>query len=437
VIAALILIPTVAVMPFKDLSGGKGSVGEAIRETVTSDLKDVGGLKVVERGNIDKIIAEQNLQAKKNDLGMAESIRVGTLLGATLIVAGSYQKQSAQVRLIARFVDVATGEVKGSAKVDGATSEFLSLQDKITSKLLQSAGMEPQKVQKFAARPRPKVKSFKAIELYGDAVTETDDKKKEQLLKLSLNEDPQFSYAARDLDALEQRVKQYSAVANEAGLAADREIKQKIAGEKDPQKQLMLYQQLMMNYMMQRRWRHVMATARAIIAMPPSTPLYDSYIGSAWDTLISGYEQYHEWDSALREGEKFMAKYPASPMFNMVKMRVDHAIEEKRQISEGLQAAEKEIAELEPQKNTSCERGRIYEGKKNPEKGLVELKRCLAAGPDNHPPMQPGFYTFMAAVACRDSGDFPGMLRYMDQLQTLSPQHYRDLKMSLPAIPVE
>ena len=78
-LAALLLIPTVAVMPFKDLSGGRGQVGEAIRETVTSDLKGVDGLKVVERGDIDKIIAEQNLQGKKNDLGMGESIRVGTL----------------------------------------------------------------------------------------------------------------------------------------------------------------------------------------------------------------------------------------------------------------------------------------------------------------------------------------------------------------------
>jgi hypothetical protein len=312
----------------------------------------------------------------------------------------------------------------------------LQLQDKITSKLLQSAGMEPQKVQKFAARPRPKVKSFKAIELYGDAVTQTDDKKKEELLKLSLNEDPQFSYAAHDLDALEQRIKQYNVVANEAGLAADRDIKQKIAGEKDPGKQLMLYQQLMMNYMMQRRWRHVMATTRAIIALPPSTPNYEQYIGSAWDTLINGYSIYHQWDDVLREGEKFMAKYPGSPMFNMVEMRVNHAIEEKKQITEGVQKGQEEIAALGP-RNNACERGRIWEGNKNPEKALVELKNCLASGPDNHPPLKPGFYTFMAAVACRDSGDFPGMMKYMEQLAPLDQNLYRTLKMSLPAIPIE
>ena len=136
-IATAFLVTTIAVMPFKDLSGGKGHVGEAIRETVTSDLKDAG-LKVVERGNIDKVIAEQNLQAKKNDLGMAESIRVGTLLGATMIVAGAYQRASSQVRLTARFVDVATGEIKGSAKVDGSTADLFKLRWKMENNALFS-----------------------------------------------------------------------------------------------------------------------------------------------------------------------------------------------------------------------------------------------------------------------------------------------------------
>ena len=51
--------------------------------------------------------------------------------------------------------------------------------------------------------------------------------------------------------------------------------------------------------------------------------------------------------------------------------------------------------------------------------------------------MPAGFYTFQAAVACRDSGDFPGMLKYMDQLAPLNQEWYRSLKLSLPAIPVE
>src|SRR5437868_11486800 len=104
----VLLAPAVAVMPFKDLSGGGGLVGEAIRETVTSDLKEVPGLKVIERASIDQVIHEQNLQARKTDLDPIASVRVGTLVGATLIVAGAYQRSNANVRLTARFVRVET-----------------------------------------------------------------------------------------------------------------------------------------------------------------------------------------------------------------------------------------------------------------------------------------------------------------------------------------
>ena len=52
-------IPAIAVLPFKDLSGAKGAVGEAIRETVTADLKELPGLRVIERSAIDKVMEQQ------------------------------------------------------------------------------------------------------------------------------------------------------------------------------------------------------------------------------------------------------------------------------------------------------------------------------------------------------------------------------------------
>ncbi|HWE31486.1 MAG TPA: hypothetical protein VHB97_25970, partial [Polyangia bacterium] len=98
----------VAVMPFRDLAATKAPVGEALRETVTADLKEVPGLRVVERAAIDRVIGEQNLEAKKRDLDAIASVRVGTLLGASTIVAGAYQRAGDHVRLTARFIDVAS-----------------------------------------------------------------------------------------------------------------------------------------------------------------------------------------------------------------------------------------------------------------------------------------------------------------------------------------
>src|SRR6185312_2416447 len=202
-------VPTVAVLPFRDLSGAKASVGEAIRETVTSDLKTLGGVRVVERAELDRVLGEQHLQATEVD--PATAAKVGKMLGATLIAVGAYQQSASDVRLTARFVQVETGEVVGTAKVDGHAAEFLKLQDKVTAELLRSAGMQSH-IKKIVERQRAPLKSMRTLELYGDAVVAENDEKKAELLKLAVAEDASFTYAAADLAALEKRMKKYEAV---------------------------------------------------------------------------------------------------------------------------------------------------------------------------------------------------------------------------------
>src|SRR5690242_16257997 len=254
--------PVVAVMPFRDLSGGKNNVGEAIRETVTTDLKDVPELTVVERGAIDKILAEQHLQSASFEVDPATTVRVGKMLGASLIVTGAYQKAAASVRLTARFVKVETGEVVGTAKVDGSTGDFLQLQDRITVELLRSAGMAKKRVDKFAARSRPKLKSLKAVELYGDAVAEPDDAKKVEMLKLAMNEDPAFEYAARDLDALEKRLKALEKVQRQAEDKKLDEMRKQMLAESDPEKRKNLEGQMAGQLLASRRWLELRKLAR-------------------------------------------------------------------------------------------------------------------------------------------------------------------------------
>ncbi len=423
----LMLVTTVAVMPFKDLSGGKGQVGEAIRETVTSDLKDAG-LKVVERGNIDKVIAEQNLQSKKNDLGMAESIRVGTLLGATMIVAGAYQRASSQVRVTARFVDVATGEIKGSAKVDGSTSDFLSLQDKITAELVKSAGMGHQQVEHFAKRVRPKVKSFKAIELYGDAVTQTDDKKKLELLKLSLNEDPQFVYASRDLDALEQRMKQYVEVSHSAQRTATAEMLRKLSSEKDPMQRYSAYGMLTAQLMQQGRWRTLIAVSRAFAADPPTLPTTMAFspVEQAQMNIVKGYDQLHDDDGVLREGEKFLAKYPASMFMQVIRGEMNNAINHKHAVEDGKKGAADALAKLPPaDRGNPCKTAPIYNDKHQ----LPEAKRdYIACDKRGGPPYwKPGTMAVILARLALDTNDVALMKTSLARLEKEDPVTYRQI----------
>jgi len=384
--------PTVAVMPFKDLSGEKGSIGEAIRETVTSDLRDVPGLRVIERANLDQILDEQNLGAKKADLDPTSTARIGKLLGATLMVAGAYQKSGPSVRLTARFVKVETGEIVGTAKVDGPQRDFLDLQDRVTVELLKSAGIEAKHVQKFAKRARPKIKSLKTVELYGDSLVERDDDKKRDLLKLALDEDASFVYAARDLDALEKRLAAYDAAARAAG---ERKIRQqiddthaKLKAETDPQRIRDLYRELFSALEQGRRWRTLLVEARALkdhppppvvgAPAPPGKATFEE--GAAYEVLYAEF-MLKMHDAVLRDGENFLKQFPTSMVFPTVKSWLAGEIELKRKIEAGKPKAAAEYAALESRRRWDlCAPADIYQQNAQ----FIEAQRlyraCLAMG---------------------------------------------------------
>src|SRR4051812_37842912 len=257
--------PTVAVLPFRDLSGGKASVGEAIRETVTSDLKTLGGVRVVERAQLDRVLGEQHLQA--TDVDPATAARVGKLLGATLIAVGAYQQSASDVRLTARFVQVETGEIVGTAKVDGRASDFLHLQDKVTAELLRSAGMQ-QHMKKITERARAPLKSMHTLELYGEAVVAENDTKKKELLELAVAEDASFTYASADLAALEKRMKHYEALSLKKQDEKTRRLLDDFAKETDPAKQASMVYNVLNALQQARRFRTLVAVGRSLASGP-------------------------------------------------------------------------------------------------------------------------------------------------------------------------
>jgi TolB-like protein len=378
--------PTVAVMPFKDLSGQKASIGEAIRETVTTDLKDVPGLRVIERGNLDKVLAEQNLQASKTDLDPLSTVKVGKLLGATLIVAGAYQKAGPSVRLTARFVQVETGEVVGTAKVDGSTSDFLSLQDRVTVELLRSVGpaIDQRHVERFVRRARPKIRSLRTVELYGDAVVEANDQKKADYLKQALVEDPGFTYALKDLDALEKRLKKYAAQASVAQDRSVAETREKLAKETDPQKRSQLALQVMSQLLAARRYRTLITEARVLAADPASAQ--PGAMGVRIDELASFYiltceNLLKQRDPLLRDGEAFLKKFPTSMYFKSIEGMLETAIAQRRKEEEGKTKVADELAKLESYDRWDlCRVARVYRAQSQHKEAQRLFRACSDAG---------------------------------------------------------
>ena len=126
----------VAVMTFANITREPADdwIGTGIAETVSSDLKNVHNLSVIGRARVYDALRNLSTDAHLND---SLAIDIGRRLGATWVVVGGYQRQGTMIRITANFVEVATGEVQRTVKVDGRIDDIFALQDKIVYELTQ------------------------------------------------------------------------------------------------------------------------------------------------------------------------------------------------------------------------------------------------------------------------------------------------------------
>ena len=131
---------SVAVMTFANITRDAADdwIGTGIAETVSSDLKNIHGLTVIGRARVYDAL--RNL-ASNASLDESLAIDIGRRLGATWVVVGGFQKIATMVRITAHFVDVATGTVRQTVKVDGQVADIFALQDKIVYELSQGLNL--------------------------------------------------------------------------------------------------------------------------------------------------------------------------------------------------------------------------------------------------------------------------------------------------------
>jgi tetratricopeptide (TPR) repeat protein len=127
---------SVAVMTFTNITREPADdwIGTGIAETVSSDLKNIHGLTIIGRARVYDALRNVNTDAHLKD---SLAIDIGHRLGATWVVVGGFQRIGERVRITANFVEVATGEVRRTVKVDGGIDDIFALQDKIVFELSQ------------------------------------------------------------------------------------------------------------------------------------------------------------------------------------------------------------------------------------------------------------------------------------------------------------
>jgi len=417
--------PTVAVLPFRDLSGGKASVGEAIRETVTSDLKTLGGVRVVERAQLDRVLGEQHLQA--TDVDPATAARVGKLLGATLIAVGAYQQAASDVRLTARFVQVETGEIVGTAKVDGRASDFLRVQDKVTAELLRSAGMA-QHIKKITERARAPIKSMHTLELYGDAVVAENDTKKKELLELAVAEDSSFTYASADLAALEKRMKQYEALSLKKQDEKTRKLLDDFAKETDPAKQASMAYSVLNALQQARRYRTLIGVGRSLASGPAAAASMPG--GARVDEValyyvIIGENMLKQHDAVLHDGEDYLRRFPTSSFFAGTKVMMDVVIREKHEVEQGKQKVKEKLAQMSSEQRWNlCHVANEYQWAHQYREAQRLYHACFAVGGGVDKTALP-----MLIQADFMLGDWAAARKDLGELEKADPEMYRTMKM--------
>jgi len=186
--------PTVAVLYLNNAALGAQNaelapLSKGIADMLISSLAANPGVRVVERDRIQAILDEQKL-ATDGKLDQATSVRVGKIVGARHMIAGTFMTEKDVMKISLRVFDTETSElVRGAgAEETGKTDAIMALIDKVAAKLntnLKLPMIPAQAREQHAADMKRQAKvPFQAVMLYSRALDEKDHGNKEKAVTL-------------------------------------------------------------------------------------------------------------------------------------------------------------------------------------------------------------------------------------------------------------
>ncbi len=155
---------SVAVMTFSNITREPADdwIGTGIAETVSSDLRNIHGLTIIGRARVYDALRNLSTDAHLKD---SLAIDIGRRLAATWVVVGGYQRMGSVVRITATVVEVATGGVARTVRVDGKIDDIFALQDKIVFEVSQGLNVALRGTE-IADIERQETRSVAAYESY-------------------------------------------------------------------------------------------------------------------------------------------------------------------------------------------------------------------------------------------------------------------------------
>lgn len=119
--------PLVAISPLQAKKVDPEEV-DLISEALAGELQNSGAFRVMERGQMDRILKEQGVQSSGLCDGNECAVEVGKILGIDKIVVGSVGRIGTLFIINTRLVDVQTGEILASVRrtKDGELKDVLT-----------------------------------------------------------------------------------------------------------------------------------------------------------------------------------------------------------------------------------------------------------------------------------------------------------------------
>jgi len=109
---------------------------KGIADTLINALNRTGKFQIVERTRMESMISELKLsQSGMVDASTAQ--RLGKLLGAQMLLMGSFTAIGEMIRIDARIVLAETGLVLKAEEVSGGTSDFMALEEALVLKIAE------------------------------------------------------------------------------------------------------------------------------------------------------------------------------------------------------------------------------------------------------------------------------------------------------------
>ena len=114
----------VAVLDFKSILAPE-DLGIAVAEILRTELVGLGNYTVIERGMLEELLKEQQLQLT-GAIDSETAVEIGKLVGAKLVIIGSIVKTGSIYTINSRFIDVETGVAKVGQNIRGQGEDHIS-----------------------------------------------------------------------------------------------------------------------------------------------------------------------------------------------------------------------------------------------------------------------------------------------------------------------